>query len=130
LLRKAHEAKLRGDNELVIWGTGTPRREFLYVDDMADACVFLMENDINDGIFNVGTGTDVTIRELAEHVCKAVNFEGHLMFDSSKPDGTMKKLLNVDKMCTLNWSSSIGLDKGIPLAYQWFMQHTSVVRGA
>ena len=129
LLRKAHEAKIRGDKDFVVWGTGTPKREFLYVDDMADACVFLMENNINDGIFNVGTGIDVTIRELAEHVCKVVNFEGNLVFDSSKPDGTMRKLLNVDKMHTLGWSASIGLDKGIALAYQWFMQHTSNVRG-
>lgn len=130
LLRKAHEAKIRGDKDFVVWGTGTPKREFLYVDDMADACVFLMENNINDGIFNVGTGIDVTIRELAEHVCKVVNFEGNLVFDSSKPDGTMRKLLNVDKMHTLGWSASIGLDKGIALAYQWFMQHASSVRGA
>ena len=117
LLRKAHEAKLRGDNELVIWGTGTPRREFLYVDDMADACVFLMENDINDGIFNVGTGTDVTIRELAELVKDAVGFTGDINLDTSKPDGTPQKLLDVSRLKALGWQASISLREGIALAY-------------
>lgn len=130
LLRKAHEAKKRGDKALEVWGSGNPRREFLYVDDMADACVFLMENEISQGWYNVGTGEDITIRTLAEHICEAVSFEGNLVFDSSKPDGTMRKLLDVDKMRTLGWHSSIELDKGIALAYQWFMQHASSVRGA
>lgn len=130
LLRKAHEAKKRGDKALEVWGSGNPRREFLYVDDMADACVFLMENEISQGWYNVGTGEDITIRTLAEHICEAVSFEGNLVFDSSKPDGTMRKLLDVDKMRTLGWNSSIELDKGIALAYQWFMQHASSVRGA
>jgi GDP-L-fucose synthase len=94
LLRKVHEAKARGDKDLVVWGTGTPKREFLYVDDMADACIYMMENNINDGIFNVGTGQDVTIRELAETVMQVVGFEGEIVFDISKPDGTMRKLLN------------------------------------
>jgi GDP-L-fucose synthase len=117
LLRKAHEAKLRGDNELVIWGTGTPRREFLYVDDMADACVFLMENDINDGIFNVGTGTDVTIRELAEIVKDVVGFTGDINLDTSKPDGTPQKLLDVSRLKAPGWQASVDLREGIALAY-------------
>jgi GDP-L-fucose synthase len=130
LLRKAYEAKKRDDKTLEVWGSGNPRREFLYVDDMADACVFLMENEISQGWYNVGTGEDITIRTLAEHICKAVGFEGNLVFDSSKPDGTMRKLLNVDKMRTLGWRSSIELDKGIALAYEWFIQHASSLRGA
>jgi GDP-L-fucose synthase len=97
LIRKVHEAKCRGEKELVVWGTGKPMREFLYVDDMAKACVFLMENDINDGLFNVGSGVDVTIKELAEIVMKVVGFEGNIVFDISKPDGTPRKLLNVEK---------------------------------
>ena len=117
LIRKAHEAKVRGDNHLVIWGTGTPRREFLYVDDMADACVFLMENNVNTGLFNVGTGTDVTIRELAEKVMKVVGFKGGIEFDATKPDGTPRKLLDVSRLTTLGWQASIGIQNGITLAY-------------
>jgi len=117
LLRKAHEAKLRGDNDLVIWGTGTPKREFLYVDDMADACVFLMENNINEGLFNVGTGTDVTIRELAETVMEVVEFKGGIVFDNTKPDGTPRKLLDVSRMKALGWQAKINLLHGIRLAY-------------
>ena len=93
LIRKAHEAKVRGDKELMVWGSGKPLREFLYVDDMADACVFLMEKDIREGIFNIGTGTDVTIRELTETVMQVVGFQGDIVFDASKPDGTPRKLL-------------------------------------
>jgi GDP-L-fucose synthase len=98
LIRKAHEAKLSGATELVVWGSGTPLREFLYVDDMADACVFLMEKNIAEGLFNVGTGSDVTIRELAETVMEVVGFRGKIIFDSSKPDGTPRKLLDVGRM--------------------------------
>ena len=115
LIRKTHEAKVRGDNHLVIWGTGTPRREFLYVDDMADACVFMMENNINTGLFNVGTGTDVTIRELAEKIMKVVGFKGGVEFDVTKPDGTPRKLLDVRRLTTLGWQASIGLQHGIAL---------------
>lgn len=121
LIRKAHEAKERGDHELVVWGTGTPRREFLYVDDMADACVFLMENNIESGLFNIGIGTDVTIRELAEAVIEAVGFEGKLTFDTTKPDGTPRKLLSVDKVKALGWQAKTPLKEGIRLAYQSFL---------
>ena len=120
LIRKVHEAKCHGDKELVVWGTGKPMREFLYVDDMAEACVFLMENNINDGLFNVGTGVDVTIKELAETVMKVVGFEGDIVFDPSKPDGTPRKLLNVQRLQNLGWQSHISLRDGIAKAYADF----------
>lgn len=121
LIRKAHEAKIRGDKELVVWGTGNPMREFLYVDDMADACVFLMDSCITEGLFNVGTGQDVTIRELAETVMSIVGFEGEIVFDASKPDGTPRKLLNVDRMRELGWQAQISLHNGIAKAYADFL---------
>ena len=117
LIRKAHEAKLAGSQDLIIWGSGTPKREFLYVDDMADACVFLMENNINHGIYNVGTGTDVTIRELAEAVMSVVGFEGGIVFDQTKPDGTPRKLLDVSRLKKLGWQAKTPLIEGIGLAY-------------
>lgn len=117
LIRKAHEARQAGSQDLVIWGSGTPKREFLYVDDMADACVFLMENNINEGIYNVGTGTDVTIRELAEVVMEVVGFKGGIVFDQTKPDGTPRKLLDVSRLKTLGWQSKTPLTAGIKLAY-------------
>ena len=121
LIRKAHEAKLRGDHELMVWGSGNPMREFLYVDDMADACVFLMEKDIQEGLFNIGTGTDVRIRELAETIMDVVGFTGDIHFDASKPDGTPRKLLNVDRMRDLGWVARTGLREGIALAYHDFL---------
>ena len=121
LIRKVHEAKCHGDKELVVWGTGKPMREFLYVDDMAEACVFLMENNINDGLFNVGTGVDVTIKELAETVMKVVGFEGDIVFDASKPDGTPRKLLNVQRLQNLGWQAHTSLRDGIAKAYADFI---------
>ncbi|HEY9107297.1 MAG TPA: GDP-L-fucose synthase, partial [Roseateles sp.] len=103
LLRKAHEARERGDSEYVVWGSGTPRREFLYVDDLADACVHLAERGYDGALVNIGTGEDVTIRELAESVMKTVGFEGRIVFDSSKPDGTPRKLLDVSRLASLGW---------------------------
>jgi GDP-L-fucose synthase len=120
LIRKAHEAKLRGDNHLVVWGSGNPRREFMYVDDLADACVFLMEKGIPEGIFNIGTGTDVTIRELAEAVMDIVGFDGGIQFDAGKPDGTPRKLLSVDRMTKLGWRARTSLKVGISKAYADF----------
>ncbi|MGO4441168.1 GDP-L-fucose synthase [Rhizobium sp. RAF56] len=117
LIRKAHEAKLRGDAELVVWGSGRPMREFLYVDDMADACVFLMERGIDEGMFNVGTGEDVTIRDLAETVMKVVGFEGKIVFDQTKPDGTPRKLLSVDRLKALGWQAETSLVDGIEKTY-------------
>jgi GDP-L-fucose synthase len=122
LIRKAHEAKQRGDAELVVWGTGTPLREFLYADDLADACVFLMEKGFDGPLINVGCGTDVSIRELAERVVKVVGFEGRLTFDTSKPDGTPRKLMDVSLLNSLGWQPKVGLDEGIALAYQDFLK--------
>jgi GDP-L-fucose synthase len=122
LLRKAHEAKQRGDAELVVWGTGTPRREFLYVDDMADACVFLMEQGIGEGIYNVGSGQDVTIRQLAETVMDVVGFKGGIVFDSGKPDGTPRKLLDVSRMAQLGWRARTPLRNGIAQAYANYLE--------
>jgi len=121
LIRKVHEAKVREDKELVVWGSGKPMREFLYVDDMADACVFLMESGISDGLYNVGTGEDVTIRELAETVMCVVDFKGEIVFDAGKPDGTPRKLLNVDRMRQLGWQAQTPLRDGIVQAYADFL---------
>ena len=121
LIRKTHEAKLRGDTKLVVWGSGTPMREFLYVDDLADACVFMMEQGVVDGLFNVGTGVDVTIRELAELVMQVVGFTGQIEFDASKPDGTPRKLLDVSRMRNLGWQATTTLRDGIALAYSDFL---------
>ncbi|MBK8119718.1 MAG: GDP-L-fucose synthase [Sulfuritalea sp.] len=121
LIRKAHEAKLRGDGELVVWGSGTPRREFLYVDDLADACVFLMERGVADGIYNVGVGADVSIRELAETVMSVIGFRGSIVFDASKPDGTPRKLLDVARLREMGWQARTVLHEGIALAYRDFL---------
>lgn len=122
LIRKAHEAKLCGDKSLVVWGTGTPMREFLYADDLADACVYLMESNYDGPLVNIGTGTDVTIRELAETVVKVIGFEGELQFDASKPDGTPRKLMDVSRLNGLGWSARTTLEDGIRLAYQDFLK--------
>lgn len=121
LIRKAHEAKLRGDRELVVWGTGTPMREFLYADDLADACVHLMEKGYDGPLVNIGTGTDVTIRELAQTVVEVVGFQGDLTFDTSKPDGTPRKLMDVSRLTGLGWTARTTLKDGIALAYQDFL---------
>jgi GDP-L-fucose synthase len=118
LIRKAHEAKIRGDHELVVWGSGQPKREFLYVDDLANACVYLMQQDYSGPLLNVGTGTDVTIRELAEAVMSVVGFRGDISFDSSKPDGPPRKLLDVSRLNNLGWRAGIALTAGIQLAYE------------
>ena len=118
LMRKAHEAKLRGDDEYVVWGSGTPMREFLYVDDLADACVHLMERGYDGPLVNIGTGTDVTIRELAETVMDVVGFRGRITFDATKPDGTPRKLLDVSRLAGLGWTAKTGLRDGIRLAYE------------
>ncbi len=121
LIRKAHEAKLRGDAQLVVWGTGTPMREFLYADDLADACVHLMLSGYTGPLVNIGTGSDVTIRELAETVVDVVGFEGALTFDTSKPDGTPRKLMDVSRLKSLGWQAKTSLREGIALAYQDFL---------
>ncbi len=121
LIRKAHEAKQCGDRELVVWGSGKPMREFLYVDDLAEACVFLMEKGVSDDFYNIGTGTDVTIRELAETVMSVVGFAGSIVFDSSKPDGTPRKLLDVSRLREIGWQARTPLREGIALAYRDFL---------
>jgi GDP-L-fucose synthase len=125
LIRKAHEAKIRGDKKLVVWGSGKPMREFMYVDDLADACVFMMERGVTEGLYNVGTGKDVTISELAETVMRVVGFSGEIEFDSSKPDGTPRKLLDVSRMRTLGWNAKTSLQEGIVRAYQDFLENYS-----
>ena len=108
---------------MTVWGSGKPRREFLHADDMADACVFLMESGISEGLFNVGTGEDVTIRELAETVMSVVGFDGNIVFDATKPDGTPRKLLNVDRLRELGWHARTSLRDGIARAYTDFLAH-------
>jgi GDP-L-fucose synthase len=122
LIRKVHEAKMRGDHEVVVWGTGTPRREFLHVDDMADASVFLMQRYSSSEIVNIGCGEDISIAEVAQLIAGIVGFEGNLRFDSSKPDGTARKLLDVSRLTALGWSPKIGLRQGIVNSYQWFLE--------
>jgi GDP-L-fucose synthase len=123
LLRKAHEAKLRDDAELVVWGTGAPRREFLHCDDLAEALLFLLEHYNQPEIVNVGWETDVSIRELAEMICEITGFSGILRFDSSKPDGTPRKLLSTAKLRKLGWEPKITLDEGIRETYRWFLEN-------
>jgi len=130
LIRKAHEARQRGDSELVVWGSGRPLREFLYVDDMADACVFLMESGVSEGLFNVGTGSDVSIRELAQTVMDVVGFQGRIVFDAAKPDGTPRKLLDVSRLRALGWEARVGLEDGIRQTYGWMTAHWDEVRAA
>ena len=122
LIRKAHEAKVDGRSEMRVWGTGKPMREFLYVDDAADACVFVMEQGITGGLFNVGTGEDLTIHEAARRVMRIVGFEGEIAFDAAKPDGAPRKLLDVSKLRALGWRARTALDEGIALAYQDFLR--------
>jgi GDP-L-fucose synthase len=121
LIRKFHEAKNRGAPSVVVWGTGTPRREFLYVDDLADALCFLMERWDSEEIINVGAGEDLTIRELASMVREVVGYAGEIAFDSSKPDGTPRKLLDVSRMTKLGWRPSVPLREGIENTYRWFV---------
>src|SRR5438046_421081 len=121
LLRKAHEAKMSGAGEMIVWGTGVPRREFLHVDDLAAAVLFLLEQYDSPEIINVGYGEDISIRELAELICEVVGFDGELTWDANKPDGTPRKLLDVTKLRALGWKPSIPLRDGIARTYEWFL---------
>ena len=127
-IRKVHEAKQAGAKSITVWGTGTPRREFLHTDDLADACLFLLENYDQPDLINIGCGEDVTIRELAETVCDVLGFDGSLEFDASKPDGTPRKLLDISKIKSLGWSPKIPLRDGIADAYRWFARNVSEAR--
>jgi len=120
LLRKAHEGKIAGAREIVVWGSGTPRREFLHVDDLASACLFLLQNYDGPEIINIGTGADLTVRALAEMICDVVGFEGDLTWDASKPDGTPRKLLDIAKIRSLGWEPTIPLREGLVRTYEWF----------
>ena len=123
LIRKVHEAKKSGAPEVLVWGTGTPRREFLHADDLADACVFLLKNYDSPELINIGSGTDVTIRELAELVCEVLGYDGTLVFDPTKPDGTPRKLMDSSRLFSLGWKPKISLREGIAHAHAWFLEN-------
>jgi len=126
IMRKIHEAKTNGSERVTIWGSGTPFREFLHVDDLADACVYLMENHSAEEIgtfVNIGTGKEISIRELAEQLCSIIGFEGTLVYDSTKPDGTPRKITDVTKLEQLGWRYSIELEEGVRDTYQWYLEH-------
>jgi GDP-L-fucose synthase len=125
LIRKFHEAKAHGQNAVVVWGTGRPRREFLYVDDLADACLFLMSTYDDPELINVGIGEDINILELAELVAQIVGFSGEIVFDRTKPDGTPQKLLDVSRISARGWRPKIGLREGLELTYRWYQLHIS-----
>ena len=131
LIRKFHEAKLSGATEVVVWGTGNPRREFMHVDDMAQACWFMLGHDNGGALFNVGTGIDIQIREFAELVAKVIGYRGQIVFDTSRPDGPPRKLLDVTKIHSLGWSHGIELEEGLRSTYAWFLKalKEGVVRG-
>jgi GDP-L-fucose synthase len=126
LIRKFHDAKERGDESVTVWGTGEPRREFLHVDDLADACVYLMDNYSGSEIVNIGVGEDVSIRELAELVRDVVGYEGGIVHDASKPDGAPRKLLDVSKLRGLGWEAGIPLRKGVEDTYRWYVEHSGM----
>ncbi|RQS31152.1 GDP-L-fucose synthase [Burkholderia sp. Bp8990] len=122
LLRKAHEAKMAGTDVLEVWGSGSARREFLYVDDLAAAVIFLMENGVEDGIYNVGCGEDITIRQLASSIMRTVEWNGNIVFDKTKPDGTPRKLLDVSRLANIGWRAKVSLEDGLKLTYSAFMK--------
>lgn len=128
LIRRFHEAKVGGLNQVSLWGTGLPKREFLYVDDLARACLFLLENYDSPDTVNIGFGEDVTIRSLAEIVAQEVGFEGAIVQDTSKPDGTPRKLLDVSRLSALGWAPEVELREGIKLTYSWFKEHELTLR--
>ena len=123
LIRKFHEAKVKNLSEVKVWGTGTPKREFLYSDELADACIFLMNHYEGNEIVNVGVGEDISIKDLAENIKLVIGFEGEIIFDMTKPDGTPRKLVDVSKINSLGWKSSIPLEVGLQKAYQWFLEN-------
>jgi GDP-L-fucose synthase len=128
MLRKFHEAKENNNAPVILWGTGAPMREFLFVDDLAEAVVFALENKLPDHLYNVGTSTDLTIKELAETIQKAVGHTGEIIWDITKPDGTPRKLLDVSKMHNLGWNHKINLEKGIEKTYAWFLENTHIIK--
>jgi GDP-L-fucose synthase len=123
IIRKVHEAKVNDNEYVELWGSGNPKREFLFIDDLADACLFLINNYDSNEFINIGTGKDLTIKELAELVCRVVGYEGDIKWDKSKPDGTPRKLLDVSKISNLGWKAKTPLEKGIEKTYEWFVNN-------
>jgi len=128
MIRKFHEAKENGHSDVVLWGTGSPMREFLHVDDLGSAVLFAVENVLEDSLYNVGTGMDLTIKELAEKIQKLVGHQGSIVWDNSKPDGTPRKLLEVSKIGKEGWTSSNKLDIGLRETYEWFQTNIKSIR--
>ena len=128
LIRKMHDAKVSGADDVVIWGTGTPRREIMYVDDMANACVYLMQNYSGEDFVNIGVGDDISIREFAEMIAEVVGFQGRFTYDTSKPDGTPRKLVDVTRLNGLGWTSQISLREGVERTYAWFLDNNASLR--
>ena len=126
-MRKFHEAKVNGDKTVTVWGSGKPYREFLHVDDLADAAMFLMQNYEDDEIINVGVGQDVTIAQLADIIKNTTGFEGEIVYDASKPDGTPRKLLDVSKINNLGWKAKITLEDGVEQTYKWYLSESASV---
>jgi GDP-L-fucose synthase len=128
MIRKFHEAKQNKNESVVLWGSGTPMREFLHVDDLADAVVYAFENNLPDNLYNIGTGTDLTIKALAEMIQRIVGHSGEIIWDNSKPDGTPRKLMDVSKMTNTGWKAKIGLEAGIRETYKWFLENVGGVK--
>ncbi len=128
MIRKFHDAKVNGNKSVELWGTGTPLREFLYVDDMADACIFLLENYNGEQHVNIGTGKEITIRELADTVKRVVGYDGEIVWNSEMPDGTPRKLTDVTKLHNLGWTHKVELEEGVQLAYDWFKENVQAAR--
>jgi GDP-L-fucose synthase len=128
MIRKFHDAKVKGNEPVTLWGSGAPMREFLHVHDMADAVVFAIENNLDEHLYNIGTGVDLTIKELAEEIQVAVGHQGKIIWDGTKPDGTPRKLMDVSKMQHKGWSAAIKLKDGIEATYQWFLQNEKTLK--
>ncbi len=128
MLRKFHEAKLNDNAEVTLWGSGTPKREFLFIDDMAEAVVYALENELPEYLYNVGTGKDITIKELAETIQKVTGHQGKIIWDSSKPDGTPRKLMDVSKMKEIGWEYNTELQQGIEKTYAWFLENIKNIK--
>ena len=128
MLRKFHEAKINKHSDVLLWGSGTPMREFLFVDDMAEAVVYALENNLPEYLYNIGTGKDITIKELAETIQSVTGHQGNIIWDASKPDGTPRKLMDVSKMKELGWRYSTDLEVGIKKTYQWFLENIDTIK--
>jgi GDP-L-fucose synthase len=128
MLRKFHEAKINNHSDVTLWGSGTPMREFLFVDDIADAIIFSLENHLPDYLYNIGSGKDITIKELAKTIQNIIGHKGKIIWDNSKPDGTPRKLLDVSKMKDIGWEYSTELEKGIEKTYQWFLKNIDLIK--